>query len=187
MLHLTADPVKKAKWLAEHAALIAERKEKGPRPIAYDDKPTGSPMWSMKTFNATGKQKLTFDGKLPITMVDTYVIVQQPERTFTMGEQTISWYSDVAWFAYGGNGCGIVWETITGRKFGMDIYVPPVVFGIGDDPYYSVWRDDFEKWIQPPGGPSAPYTFPEGSGYTVGISPTCGGKILFIQMHVQLE
>lgn len=144
-------------------------------------------MWSMTTFNSTGKQKLTFDGPLPYSLVDDYTIVQQPSPSFTMGAQTISWYCDVPWFAYGPMSLGMKWKTITGRIFGVAITVPLVAFGIGSDPYYEVWFDATGHWEVPPGGPSAPYQFPEGWGYTVQISPTCGGKELFVQMHVEKE
>lgn len=144
-------------------------------------------MWSIMTYNAANMEKFTFDGKLPISMVDGYTIVQQPEPSFTFGSETLAWYADWPWFAYGGDGGAVTWKTITGRRFGVDIWIPLVFGGIGSDPYYSVWLDSFDKWVIPPGGPSAPYQFPGGWGYNVKVLPTCNGKELFIEVDVKVD
>lgn len=121
-------------------------------------------------------------------MPSNYSIVQQPARSFTFGTQTLSWYADVSWFSFGGDGYCVSWQTITGHSFAVNIWIPVNVFGVGSDPYYQVWYDSWgpldNNWVTPPGGASVPYTFPSGWGYTVNVVPTSEGEDLFVEVDV---
>lgn len=123
-------------------------------------------------------------------MPSNYSIVQQPAQSFTIGNQVLSWAADASWLEVGGDGYSVSWQTITGRAFAVNIWIPVNVFEVGSDPYYQVWYvgwgtfDAPTSWVTPPRGASEPFTFPGGWGYTVNVVPTSEGEELFLEVDV---
>lgn len=106
--------------------------------------------------------------------------------------KVLAWYpSDTSQFLYGGDGYCAMWQTPNGHSFGVNIWIPQHVFGIGSPSYYQVWYDGWGpfhgNWVTPPGGPELPYRFPGGWGYTVKVEPTVWRDNLFVTVVVEKE
>lgn len=119
-------------------------------------------------------------------------ITQQPPDTLVplSGMGTLEYAQDaVGPIADGDAYIFCCWNTPSGSRFGLKLYAPVQVIGIGTRPYWYYMYDNDPysptiDWIKI-GSPSEQFTWPTSTGYNIQASPVSNHATLTVSVMLQ--